>query len=93
MEAPPTDLPIILTEEAASLEKERCTSGGLLSKKDVSKMQAAMIQGGKLQYKKEDEMTSGVGNNKRKRNNKLLCARPFAQMRGHTAFLTFATRS
>ena len=91
MEAPPTDLPIILTEEAASLEKERCTSGGLLSKKDVSKMQAAMIQGGKLQYKKEDEMTSGVGNNKRKRNNKLLCARPFAQMRGHTAFLTFAT--
>ena len=39
--------------------------------------------------KSEDEMNAS--RKKRKMNNKLLCARPFAQMRGHTAFLTFAT--
>mmetsp|Transcript_14203 Transcript_14203/g.25873 ORF Transcript_14203/g.25873 Transcript_14203/m.25873 type:complete len:97 (-) Transcript_14203:140-430(-) len=30
MEAPPTDLPVIVTEENLSMEKERCASGGLL---------------------------------------------------------------
>ena len=88
LEAPPTDLPTILTEEVASLEKERCVNGGVLPKKKKqcdTKMQDVEEPG----TKSEDEMN--VSRKKRKLNNKLLCARPFAQMRGHTAFLTFAT--
>jgi len=80
MEAPPTDLPVILTEENASMEKERCANGGVLPKKEDEKMQDAA----------PEETKGGVGK-KRKTNSKLLCARPFAQMRGHSAFLTFAT--
>lgn len=34
LEAPPTDLPEILTEETASLEKERCINGGILAEID-----------------------------------------------------------
>ncbi len=81
LEAPPTDLPVILTEETASMEKERCANGGILP-----------MLGDQNEDGKEDAVVTGVRATKRRKvTNKLLCARPFPQMRGHTAFLTFAT--
>mmetsp|Transcript_4152 Transcript_4152/g.6271 ORF Transcript_4152/g.6271 Transcript_4152/m.6271 type:complete len:90 (-) Transcript_4152:19-288(-) len=77
--APPTDLPVVLTEESASLEKERCANGGVLPEQ-VEKMLDAKTTG-------EVKKMNGT----KRKNNKILCARPFSQMRGHTAFLTFAT--
>ena len=81
VEAPPTDLPTILTEEALSLEKERCVNGGVLPAKP------------KAERNTVPALTSGTKeeNGKKRKATKLLCARPFAQMRGHSAFLTFAT--
>ena len=82
MEKPPTDILDIPTEESVSLEKERQVGG--------------------TQKTKENEANTAEdtkANNSKKRSNnaisdqsrKILCARPFAHMRGHTAFLTFAT--
>ena len=80
MKPPPTDLPTYLTDEVSSLEKERCVNGGVLpTNKDNGKKDMQ-------DYVEKD--TKQPANKKRK---KILCARPFAQMRGHTAFLTFAT--
>ncbi|KAL3797091.1 hypothetical protein HJC23_000429 [Cyclotella cryptica] len=76
MEAPPTVLPAIPTEETATLEKERHVAGGVLPKEDSEVNSDIENAENKLQ----------PGAKKRK-----LCARPFSQMRGHTAFLTFAT--
>jgi tRNA (adenine57-N1/adenine58-N1)-methyltransferase len=76
LEAPPTDLPVIPTEEDSSLQKERCVTGGVLEKND------------------EQDVNNGVGDEEMVENvtkKRKICARPFAQMRGHTAFLTFAT--
>ena len=82
LEAPPTDLPVILTEETASMEKERCANGGILPKVDEQFNED----------RDEDDMVpNDRATKRRKMTNKLLCARPFPQMRGHTAFLTFAT--
>mmetsp|Transcript_22368 Transcript_22368/g.36595 ORF Transcript_22368/g.36595 Transcript_22368/m.36595 type:complete len:192 (-) Transcript_22368:149-724(-) len=78
MEAPPTDLPVIVTEENLSMEKERCASGGLL--KPDQKMKDT-----------EKDTVLEETNGKKRKSSKLLCARPFGVMRGHTAFLTFAT--
>ncbi|KAL3808191.1 hypothetical protein ACHAXA_009546 [Cyclostephanos tholiformis] len=90
MEAPPCGSPPdVLTEERASLEKERCANGGVLPMKStvgVEEGQDASARGGE----KAVEMVAG-GSKRRRANKKILCARPFAQMRGHTAFLTFAT--
>ncbi|KAL7438217.1 hypothetical protein ACHAXH_004487 [Discostella pseudostelligera] len=82
-EAPPTDLPVILTEETASLEKERCTNGGVLPSTDEQNDEDG----------EEEDVAAPIDHatKKRKVANKMLCARPFPQMRGHTAFLTFAT--
>lgn len=85
MEAPPTDLPKILTEEVASLERERCANGGVLPPKNKKK-----IEDDAEKDASAPEEAKAVAGEKRK-GNKTLCARPFAQMRGHTAFLTFAT--
>mmetsp|Transcript_37837 Transcript_37837/g.80821 ORF Transcript_37837/g.80821 Transcript_37837/m.80821 type:complete len:517 (+) Transcript_37837:100-1650(+) len=79
MEAPPADLPAVLTEESSSLEKERCKNGGVLPKRDEAAQNA----------ERASEMVKTNG--KKRKGNRILCARPFAQMRGHTAFLTFAT--
>ncbi|KAL7550476.1 hypothetical protein ACHAWF_013698 [Thalassiosira exigua] len=84
MEAPPTDLPVILTEETSSLEKERCATGGLPPKNDDANR--GVEQDSTPKATKEPATSS-----KKRKGNKILCARPFAQMRGHTAFLTFAT--
>ena len=74
MEAPPTELPAIPTQESVSLEKERHVNDGVLQKQDD---ETAV----EMNEKECQPQTK-----KRK-----ICARPFAQMRGHTAFLTFAT--
>jgi tRNA (adenine57-N1/adenine58-N1)-methyltransferase len=74
IEAPPTDLPVIPTQEESSLQKERCVSGGVLDKQTEQSDSAAEIKEANPVAKKRK-----------------ICARPFAQMRGHTAFLTFAT--
>ena len=83
MEAPPSDLLDIPTEVAFSLEKERQVGGTQ-----------------QLKESEADKATDDIkGNGKKRSNNsaasgpsrKILCARPFAHMRGHTAFLTFAT--
>lgn len=76
MEAPPTALPAVPTEETATLEKERHVAGGVLQKPEGEIIVETENQANKHQ----------PGAKKRK-----LCARPFSQMRGHTAFLTFAT--
>ena len=76
MEAPPTELPVIPTQDSVSLEKERQVSGGVLEKQ------------GELKAYEKVEREHSSSAKKRK-----VCARPFAQMRGHTAFLTFATGS
>ena len=75
MEAPPTDLPVIPTQESVSLEKERHVNDGVLEKQHNDEATDEMDENPSISYPK-----------KRK-----ICARPFAQMRGHTAFLTFAT--
>ena len=52
-------------------------------------------QDGKMEGTRKDaviEETKKTDGKKRKGNN-ILCAPPFAQMRGHTVFLTFATAS
>eukprot|EP00970_Alexandrium_tamarense_P001185 scaffold128_cov198-Alexandrium_tamarense.AAC.8 len=81
-EAPPTDLPVIPTEETASLEKERHVNGGEVVGPKKEKEDTEPKQPKKRRKKGLSDGSSG---------NKILCARPFAQMRGHTAFLTFAT--
>ena len=75
LEMPPTALPVIINEEIASLEKERCANGGI-SPKMVEKM---------------DVLRAEAKAGGKRKANKILCARPFREMRGHTAFLTFAT--
>jgi len=96
MEAPPTDLPVILTEESLTLEKERCATGGVLP----STVATSTKQVGDEEMKdSNDKVTATVApvtvnketNGKKRKGNKILCARPFNQMRGHSAFLTFAT--
>ncbi|KAL7533121.1 hypothetical protein ACHAXR_005055 [Thalassiosira sp. AJA248-18] len=91
MEAPPTVLPAILTEEVASLEKERCANGGVLlgRKEDEKKVTSQGARGSFVKTTKEETTIVDIG--KKRKSKKILCARPFAQMRGHTAFLTFAT--
>jgi len=86
MEMPPTTLPPIMTEAVASLEKERCANGGVLpGKQEDAKMEDA--EKGTVPVVPKKAETVGT----KRKGNKLLCARPFSQMRGHTAFLTFAT--
>lgn len=75
MEDPPTELPAVPTEEIVEKEKERHVAGGVVKQESEGKPEAADVV---------DEPTHEA--KKRK-----LCARPFSQMRGHTAFLTFAT--
>jgi tRNA (adenine57-N1/adenine58-N1)-methyltransferase len=91
MEAPPCNSPPdVLTEERASMERERCANGGVLPAKikiGVAEERDATAGGG---GDKAVENIAG-GSKRRRANKKILCARPFAQMRGHTAFLTFAT--
>lgn len=79
METPPSDLPAVLTEEGMALERERCANGGVLPERPDGEARDAEKEGPKK------------ANGKKRKGNKILCARPFAQMRGHTAFLTFAT--
>ncbi len=81
MEAPPTDLQEVPTEEAVSLEKERQVGGTQKTKESEDKPVAEIKVSGK---KRSNESAKGP-------SRKILCARPFATMRGHTAFLTFAT--
>lgn len=89
LEDVPKDLPMIPTEETASLEKERCVGG--------ADAQQGVGDGGKNDDGKEIDANSkkrkkvGLTSSVNASSNKLLCARPFPQMRGHTAFLTFAT--
>jgi len=82
----PTELPVIPTEETtASMEKER------------SEGQPSTLQQQTKQQPKDETESSGIRSKRKKigsdsgNTNKVLCARPFPQMRGHTAFLTFAT--
>lgn len=77
---PPTDLPVVLSEEASSIEKVRLANGGVLTQDQLQ--ERAELLG---QKRKGDELE------KEPEPKRLLCARPFAQMRGHSAFLTFAT--
>jgi tRNA (adenine57-N1/adenine58-N1)-methyltransferase len=84
METPPTTLLETPTEEAVSLEKERQTGGNQKPKEKEDKA----LNDEKSNNKKRSNDSSNVGPTK-----KILCARPFAHMRGHTAFLTFATAS
>jgi tRNA (adenine57-N1/adenine58-N1)-methyltransferase len=84
METPPTTLLEIPTEEAVSLEKERQVGGNQKPKEKEDKA----LNDEKGNNKKRSNDSSNVGPTK-----KILCARPFAHMRGHTAFLTFATAS
>ncbi|KAL3769611.1 hypothetical protein ACHAWO_011557 [Cyclotella atomus] len=79
LEAPPTDLSGIPTQEDSSLQKERCVSGGVLKKNDEQDVNVEAVG---------DNEVEDIENVTKKRK---ICARPFAQMRGHTAFLTFAT--
>ena len=79
MESPPSDLLEIPTEEAVSLEKER-QLGGTLQQKEA-------VQHDDKGSSKKRKTDSSNGSPTRK----IRCARPFAQMRGHSAFLTFAT--
>ncbi len=81
MEAPPSDLQEIPTEEAVSLEKERQVGGNQKTKESEDKPVDEIKVTGK---KRNNESAKGP-------SRKILCARPFATMRGHTAFLTFAT--
>ncbi|KAL9187957.1 hypothetical protein ACHAXT_006335 [Thalassiosira profunda] len=79
MEAPPTELPVVITEEISSLEKERQkSSDGVLP---------VMEQKMKDAKREESERAAGA----KRKVHTVLCARPFREMRGHTAFLTFAT--
>ncbi|KAL3777620.1 hypothetical protein ACHAW5_006771 [Stephanodiscus triporus] len=85
LEDPTCDyLPEVLTEERASLERERCANGGTVPPTPTTTTTPTpTIEGG--------NDVVAAGNYRRKAKKKMLCARPFAQMRGHTAFLTFAT--
>jgi tRNA A58 N-methylase Trm61 len=100
---PPPD---VLTEERASLERERCANGGGGggAPTPATTTTTSMIEdgdgggvGGGIRATTAmggggAEMGPVGGGGRRKANEKkMLCARPFAQMRGHTAFLTFAT--
>ncbi|EED94345.1 hypothetical protein THAPSDRAFT_261852, partial [Thalassiosira pseudonana CCMP1335] len=67
--------------ETASLEKERHVNGGEVVGPKKEKEDTEPKQPKKRRKKGLSDGSSG---------NKILCARPFAQMRGHTAFLTFA---
>ena len=79
MGPPPADVPAVMTEEFASKERERCANGGILPED----------RGGKARTSEKGAVAETNG--KKRKCNKILCARPFAQMRGHSAFLTFAT--
>ncbi|KAK1749250.1 tRNA (adenine(58)-N(1))-methyltransferase catalytic subunit TRMT61A [Skeletonema marinoi] len=81
METPPSDLLDIPTEEAVSLEKERQVGGTQKTKESEDKTDNDIKVNGK---KRSNDSVKGP-------SRKILCARPFAHMRGHTAFLTFAT--
>ena len=97
MEGPPCDSPPeVLTEERASMERERCANGGVLPAKVAIGVSeggdAAATAGGGKREGGDKAIGNITGGGKRRRTKKkMLCARPFAQMRGHTAFLTFAT--
>ena len=74
---PTKTLPIITTEEVLSMEKKRCKNDGVLPKKSK-------------QESNNGEERLPV-NKKRKPSKKLLCARPFHLIKGHSVSLTFAT--
>ena len=79
--AQPTDVPAVTAEEYVSKERERCANGRILPKE----------RGGKMRTSKKGAVAEING--KKRKCNKILCARPFAQMRGHSAFFTFTTAS
>ena len=83
MECPPFTCtpPNIMTDAVLSVEKARINGEAV-----VPISSKVTDNGGvDLPVGREDN------GKKRKVTNKILCARPFSQMRGHTAYLTFAT--
>jgi len=83
MECPPFTCtpPNIMTDAVLSVEKAR------INGEAVVPISSKVTDNGvvDLPVGREDN------GKKRKVTNKILCARPFSQMRGHTAYLTFAT--
>ena len=83
MECPPFTCtpPNIMTDAVLSVEKAR------INGEAVVPISSKVTDNGGV------DLPVGRDDNgkKRKVTNKILCARPFSQMRGHTAYLTFAT--
>jgi tRNA (adenine57-N1/adenine58-N1)-methyltransferase len=92
MECPPFTCtpPNIITDAVLSVEKARINGEVPISSSKVT-------DNGEVEQvvRGDDTKPEVIGDcsnsKKRKVTNKILCARPFSQMRGHTAYLTFAT--
>jgi hypothetical protein len=94
MECPPFTCtpPNIITDAVLSVEKARINGEAVvpISSSKVTD-NGGVEQGVRGDDTKPEEIGDCSNGKKRKVTNKILCARPFSQMRGHTAYLTFAT--
>jgi tRNA (adenine57-N1/adenine58-N1)-methyltransferase len=94
MECPPFTCtpPNIITDAVLSVEKARINGEAVVPISSSKVTDNGGVEQGVRGDDTKPEVIGDCSNSKkRKVTNKILCARPFSQMRGHTAYLTFAT--